>query len=226
MSHASATHPGLDSWCQQRYALPMLQKKKYETSKTNSNAIDEGISKTNSFSHKILNEVCLQWVSILIITTITCQSIHMQANTSTTEYTCNIGTFVLMLYQVSAGTCFNRGREASFQVYRYCSTDWTPYMSPKCGLGTWYTTASVGHLRISLKALFYDWWILHESTNSSAPNNYIPWRSFHMQLVNVTILILGFFLVQIGMYKGHGWLQAMQPPFSYASSTSGEISPS
>lgn len=47
-----------------------------------------------------------------------------------------------------------------------------------------------------------------------------------MQLVNVTIFILSFSLLQIGRYKGHGWLQAMQPPFSYTSSTPGEISPS
>jgi len=47
-----------------------------------------------------------------------------------------------------------------------------------------------------------------------------------MQLVDVTIFILSFFLVQIGMYMGHGWLQAMQPPFSYTASTPREISPS
>lgn len=153
---------------------------------------------------------------------ITCHCEHMQANTSTAECTCNIVTSVFMLHSVTA----LRRQEASFQVYRCYSTDWTPYMAPKWCLWTWYTAASVHHLRTSLKILLYNWWILHESTNSSAPNNSIPWRSFQMQLVNVTIFILSFFLVQIGMYKGHGWLQAMQPPFSYTSSTSGEISPS
>lgn len=99
-------------------------------------------------------------------------------------------------------------------------------MPPKCGLWTSYIAASVGHLRTSHKILSQDWWILHESTNSSVPNNSISWGSFQMQLVNVTIFILSFFLVKTGMYKGHGWLQAMQSPSSYTSTTYGEISPS
>lgn len=102
------------------------------------------------------------------------------------EHTRYIVTFVFMLHQMTAGT----GWDASYQVYRYCSTDWMSCVSPKCGLRTWYTTAFLGQLRISLKILLHNWQILHEYTNSSAPNNSVLWKIFQRQLANDTIFIL------------------------------------
>ena len=89
----------------------LLKKQKKETSKSNSNTTDEGVSKPNSFSHRTLTDVCLPGDSVLMITTLLLACKHMQANTSTAEYTCNIVTFVFMLHQVTVGTCFNWGGE-------------------------------------------------------------------------------------------------------------------
>lgn len=68
------------------------------------------------------------------------------------------------------------------------------------------------YLRTSLIILSHNWWILGESTNSSAPSNSIPWRSLQMQLVSVTRFILTLFLVQKRMYKGTVGSKPCNPP--------------
>lgn len=117
-----------------------------------------------------MTEVSLEWVSILTITTLslasmrTCKLKPARQNSTATSW----------LSYLCCSDCFNTGGKLPAKITETAEQTELLNTSPKYGLWTQYTTASVGHCRTIIKILLYSCWISHEPTNSSATNNSIP----------------------------------------------------
>lgn len=143
-----------------------------------------------------------------------------QSNTSTAEHTRYIVTFVFMLHQMTAGT--GAGMLPTKFIDTAAQTE-CPVCLQNVAYGLdiqllfWVSSGSVLKFSCTTDKSYMN-------TQTALHQTILFYERYFRGSWPTTPYLSCFFLVHTGMYKGHGWLQTMQPPFSYTSVTSGEIS--